>query len=460
MNELFSDFRDLMSDASSVLHEHALALMNEPPSTERDSRVEKLVRKSIEIFNRIKEQNPTAEQSSRLLRLYDLASIVMTEVPDSGSPEYALMLVEKADALSQVVGEEDSALESYRQALEMYRQALEILGYSRDDETFNGALANAREVPVLLMKQGALLMARDLEGTNHLEEALNCFVQSSRFADSRILGDGVIDESGKVDVFFLGLSQDTLQQEATVLQLLNKPMEAMQKLEEALARRVYMVGPNGTGVTKILGHLSAVLEKLEQSAENTIHLSECSIRIYQILRQVRSSKLFWDKDKPEVRDACSIEELAAGMDSAVAAISQWGAAALRAQLAADIMKRQPVATQVSGEGDAEAEKQRNSPTSSAVARAMRALGLVDKSIISLLSAASTHRNHAGVARQTMLAMLQFMNCAGPVLDHKIQSNAISTILVLLDLHRGDVNVKEPALQNLCKVFQLDDAGIV
>jgi transposase InsO family protein len=124
------------------------------------------------------------------------------------------------------------------------------------------------------------------------------------------------------------------------------------------------------------------------------------------------------------------------------------------------MKRQPVATQVSGEGDAEAEKQRNSPTSSAVARAMRALGLVDKSIISLLSAANSHRNHAGVARQTMLAMLQFMNCAGPVLDHKIQSNAISTILVLLDLHRGDVNVKEPALQNLCKVFQLDDAGIV
>lgn len=462
MNEAFSDFKYLMLDASSVLHTHALQLMNEPQSKERDSRIEKTVRKSIEIFKRIREENPTAEHSSRLVRLYDLASIVMTEVPDSESPEYALMLVEKADTLSKVAGEEDNAFASYR-------QALEILGYNPDDETFNGALENAREVPALLLRQGAVLMARDIAGSNHLEEALGCFNQSSRFADSRLLRAGVmdisamdvfshLDGSDKTDVFsHLNISSVALEQEATVLQNVNKPKDALQKLEEALARRVYMVGPTGAGVNKTLGHLSAILEKMEESAENSIYLSACSFRIYQILRQVRSSKLFLNK--PQVRDVSSIEDLAAGMDSAVAAISQWGAAALRAQLAAEIIKRPPVTTQVSGEGDADTEKLRN-PSSSAVARAMRALGLVDQSINSLLSSAKSHRNHAGVARQTMLALLQFMDCAGPVLDETIQADAVSTILILLDLHRGDVNVKEPALQNLCKVFQLNDAGVV
>lgn len=61
MNELFSDFKDLMSDASSVLHTHAISLLNEPQSTERDKRIEQIVRQSIAIWKRIKDDTPSVE---------------------------------------------------------------------------------------------------------------------------------------------------------------------------------------------------------------------------------------------------------------------------------------------------------------------------------------------------------------------------------------------------------------
>ena len=128
-----------MSSSATKLQEHADMLMLEPQSPARDIQIKSITEQAIRICNRIKDSNSSLsstvehdsvdssskkiweeEQQQRLVRLYDLRSIAMTEGQDAeslDSKEYASALIEKGDALSEMADGKTDAASAYDQAL-------------------------------------------------------------------------------------------------------------------------------------------------------------------------------------------------------------------------------------------------------------------------------------------------------------------------------------------------------
>ena len=148
MNELFADFRALMLSAISELQAHAERLMFEPECRARDRQIQTTVEQAIRISNRIKDRKAfrsdeyqqlqdstgvapkeTQEEEQKLLRLYDLASIVMTPEQDMDLCTFAEMLTEKGELFASAYGKEEDAIA-------LYDEALVILGYETSQKNF------------------------------------------------------------------------------------------------------------------------------------------------------------------------------------------------------------------------------------------------------------------------------------------------------------------------------------
>ena len=177
MGPLSEDIRKLMSDVFAKLLVKADFLFQEAESAARDMTLEKIVARAIRVYNRIKSAGQTTENERQgLARLYELASIVMRRgrrqefLGDFSSPlncffrdglitdrhgliisdlaEYALVLMDKAEALAQIGQEDDAILD--------FDHALGIFGYdaSRPATRTN----HVRQVCTLLNKKGIILM--------------------------------------------------------------------------------------------------------------------------------------------------------------------------------------------------------------------------------------------------------------------------------------------------------------
>jgi tetratricopeptide (TPR) repeat protein len=459
MNELFADFKALMLSAISELQAHAERLMFEPECRARDRQIQTTVEQAIRISNRIKDRKAfrsdeyqqlqdstgvapkeTQEEEQKLLRLYDLASIVMTPEQDMDLCTFAEMLTEKGELFASTYGKEEDAIA-------LYDEALVILGYETSQKPFEGN--NFRQVADLLNKKGLVLIQRGKrcsENVGDFETALESFQKGRLVTEARLDQDQIVN-------FDLQLSADILENEGILLyRELQRPKDAQSKLEESLARKVAIVGAEGPGVDGTLKHLWVIIKGLSDFNID-IHkdeeelISRCSsiFRVHQILCKRRPSDLLSGLDgiKSSINsffeqffDTNTISEVVAalsggedGLSSSSPAIYEWGAAALRAVFVV---------------GAINGKKYENKE--------------VDIVIKALLSAAKRQGDHPGVALQTMETFLLLRGQGSSAIRSNLRQEIILAILVILGVHKSHADVRLPALEVLqYLVRKYDDA---
>ena len=452
MNELFADFRALMLSAISELQAHAERLMFEPECRARDRQIQTTVEQAIRISNRIKDRKAfrsdkyhqlqdsngvapkeTQEEEQKLLRLYDLASIVMTPEQDMELCTFVEMLTEKGELFASTYGKEEDAIA-------LYDEALVILGYETSQKPFEGN--NFRQVAELLNKKGLVLIQlgkRCRENVGDFEAALESFQKGRLVTEARLDQDQIVN-------FDLQLSADILENEGILLyRELQRPKDAQSKLEESLARKVAIVGADGPGVDGTLKHLWVIIKGLsdfnidihKDEAATEELLSRCSsiFRVHQILCKRRPSDLLSGLDgiKSSINsffeqffDTNTISEVVAalsggedGLSSSSPAIYEWGAAALRAVFVV---------------GAINGKKYENKE--------------VDIAIKALLSTAERQGDHPGVALQTMETFLLLRDQGSSAVRSNLRQEIILAILVILGVHKSHADVRLPALEVL------------
>jgi len=307
-----------------------------------------------------------------------------------------------------------------------------------------------------------LRRSNTITSANDFESALTCFEQGRSIAEDRV-------DKDLVENSYLQLSADILENEAILFyEHWQAPKDWLQKLSKNPARRVAVIGnsPEYSQLSSTLYHLWVVLDKTDETIDEQV-FSRCSsaVRVHQILCKQQVCGLLSD-GKESAESTHTIEESCALIvgtghggknDFNIACIQEWGAAALRAVLVAERIKQKYVMMNVSENGHDYSQNDiadRDAAATEAAAEAKSAATL-HKVTISIKMLQSAAKNHAGVAQQTMQALLVFIVGLGSELSIQSLCKLISSILCILNIHKVNATVQISAFQVVLSIFEVE-----
>ena len=336
VNELFTEYCAFLSDAASKLHAHAEFMVRGPASPTRNTHIEAIIRRAITICHRI-EENPASgkeQDTHRLARLYDLASIVMA-VDESG---YAEMLVEKSQSQAHIGNN--------LAAVTLLDQALCLMGDQKSNAKLTGSERTKERVANVLYKKGLLLTK-----TGELQQALHCLVKGLTLAEacatnSQLLEADILKAMGVVVVMrgshltetmkSLILSsylfEEALSRQICTLRDTDRKNDARQVVDASLLDHLRNACRNVGGLTPAAAR------------ENSDHIGLIPCRIFKVM----TGQKFSTSTTLHVADVIHtmLDEAASSCRTPLSSlIGEWGARALVALLNHDehlVVEARPV----------------------------------------------------------------------------------------------------------------------